>query len=120
MPPCPLGFVPATLVTAANMHDTQPVAALLPLATQDGWSVGRVKVDGIHVGPRMAQAAADHEVDIQVTTRECHEKGFRPLPLRWRIDATSARRATAGTTSPEPSTGHCSGNHAKPDQPPTT
>ncbi len=85
---CLLGFVLATLVTAANMHDTQPVTALLSLAAQDGWSVERVKVDGIYVSPRMAQAATDHDVDVQVTTRERAEKGFRPLPLRWRIEAT--------------------------------
>jgi len=85
---CSLGFVLAVLVTAANVHDTQPVAALLALAAQGGWSVERVKVDGIYVGPRMAQAAAEHGVDVQVTTRERDEKGFRPLPLRWRIEAT--------------------------------
>ena len=85
---CSMGFVLAILVTAANMHDTQPVAALLSLAAQDGWSVERVKVDGIHVGPRMVQAATDHDVDVQVTTRERDERGFRPLPLRWRIEAT--------------------------------
>jgi putative transposase len=85
---CSLGFVLAVLVTAANVHDTQPVAALLALAAQGGWSVERVKVDGIYIGPRMAQAAAEHGVDVQVTTRERDEKGFKPLPLRWRIEAT--------------------------------
>jgi putative transposase len=79
---CSLGFVLAVLVTAANVHGTQPVAALLALTAGDGWSVERVKVDGIYVGPRMAQAAAEHGVDIQVTTRERDEAGFRPLPLR--------------------------------------
>ncbi len=27
-------------------------------------------------------------MDVQVTTRERDEIGFRPLPLRWRIEAT--------------------------------
>jgi len=85
---CSLGFVLAVLVTAANTHDTQPVAALLALAAGDGWSVERVKVDGIYVGPRIAQAAAEHGVDVQVTTRDADVKGFKPLPLRWRIEAT--------------------------------
>jgi putative transposase len=85
---CSLGFVLAVLVTAANTHDTQPVAALLALAAGDGWSVERVKVDGIYVGPRMAQAAAEHGVDVQVTTRDADVKGFKPLPLRWRVEAT--------------------------------
>ena len=81
---CSLGFVLAVLVTMANMRDTQPVAALLALAAQDGWSIERVKVDGIYVGPRVAQAATDYSVDVQVTTRERDQNGFRPLPLRWR------------------------------------
>ena len=85
---CSLGFVLAVLVTAANMHDTQPVGALLALAAGDGWAVERVKVDGIYVGPRMAAAAKDYGVDVQVTTREADVKGFKPLPLRWRIEAT--------------------------------
>jgi putative transposase len=85
---CSLGFVLAVLVTAANMHDTQPVGALLALAAGDGWAVERVKVDGIYVGPRMATAAKDYGVDVQVTTREADVKGFKPLPLRWRIEAT--------------------------------
>ena len=85
------------MVTVANTHDTQPVGALLALAAQNGWSVERVKVDGIYIGTRMAQAAQDHGVDIQVTTsvwpalgrtRDAAVKGFKPLPLRWRIEAT--------------------------------
>ena len=83
----------ATLVTAANAHDTQPVGALLDRAAQDGWAVERVKVDGIYTGPRMAQAAQDHGVDVQVTTRDAGTKKFKPLPLRWRIEATFATLA---------------------------
>ncbi len=85
---CSLGFVLATLVSAAKAHDTQPVGALLDRAPQDGWSIERARVDGIHVGPRMAQAAAEHDLDVQVTTREAGVKGLPPLPLRWRIEAT--------------------------------
>ena len=85
---CSLGFVLACLVTTANAHDTQPVGALLDRAAGDGWAVKRVKVDGIYVGARIAQAAEAHNVDVQVTTRERDQKGFKPLPLRWRIEAT--------------------------------
>ena len=85
---CSLGFVLAALVTTANTHDTQPVGALLDRAAQDGWSVRRAKVDGIYTGERMAQAAAEHDIDVQVTTREAGVVGFKPLPLRWRIEAT--------------------------------
>jgi transposase len=61
---------------------------LFDRAVQNGWVLERVKVDGIYVGPRMAQAAAPHDLDVQVTTRERDAKGFKPLPLRWRIEAT--------------------------------
>lgn len=75
-------------MTAANAHDTQPVGALLDRAAGDGWAVERVKVDGIYVGPRVAQAATEHGVDVQVTPRDADAKGFKPLPLRWRVEAT--------------------------------
>jgi putative transposase len=64
------------------------VGALLDRATQDGWSIEHAKVDGIHVGPRMAQAAQEHDLDVQVTTRETGVKGLPPLAPRWRIEAT--------------------------------
>ncbi len=85
---CSLGFVLAVLVTAANVHDTQPVAALLDRAAGDGWVIQRVKVDGIYTGPRMVRAAQDHSVEVQATTRDADVKGFQPLPGRWRIEAT--------------------------------
>ena len=85
---CSLRFVLAVLVTAANAHDTQPVGALLDRAAQDGWAVKRVKVDGIYVGACMAEAARAYNVDVQVTTRDPDTKGFKPLPLRWRVEAT--------------------------------
>jgi putative transposase len=85
---CSLGFVLAVLVTAANLHDTAAVAILLDRAAADGWAPQRLKVDGIYVGPRMAAAAERHGLDVQVASRAPDTKGFTPLPLRWRIEAT--------------------------------
>ena len=85
---CSLGFVLATLVTAANVHDTAAAAVLLDRAAAEGWNIHRVKVDGIYTGARMAKAAAPHGVEVQVTTRDRDAKGFKPLPLRWRIEGT--------------------------------
>ena len=85
---CSLGFVLATVVTAANVHDTQAAGPVFDRAAQNGWALQRVKVDGIYVGPRMAAAAEPHGLEVQVSTRERAERGFTPLPLRWRIEAT--------------------------------
>ena len=85
---CSLGFVLATLVTAANVHDTAAAGLLLDRAAAEGWTPRRVKVDGIYVGARMAQAAAPHGIEVQVSTRERDVKGFKPLPVRWRIEGT--------------------------------
>ena len=85
---CSLGFVLASLVTAANVHDTQAAGVLLDRAAQAGWALKRIKVDGIYVGARMGEAAERHGLDVQVTTRERDAVGFTPLPLRWRIEAT--------------------------------
>lgn len=91
---CSLGFVLASLVTAANVHDTQAAGMLLDRAAQDGWHLERIKVDGIYIGPRMAEAAQRHGLEAQVTTRERDAKGFQPLPLRWRIEATFGTQTT--------------------------
>ncbi len=85
---CSLGFVLATLVTAANVHDTAAAGVLLDRAAAEGWKPERVKVDGIYTGERMKQAAKPHGVEVQVTTRDRDAKGFKPLPLRWRIEGT--------------------------------
>lgn len=85
---CSLGFVLASLVTAANVHDTQAAGLLLDRAAQAGWAPERIKVDGLYVGARMDRAAQRHGLDVQVTLRERETKGFTPLPLRWRIEAT--------------------------------
>jgi putative transposase len=85
---CSLGFLLAVLVTAANVHDTAAAEPLLDRAADNGWAPQRVKVDGIYIGPRMAAAAEQHKLDVQVSTKEVGVKGFQPLPLRWRIEST--------------------------------
>jgi putative transposase len=91
---CSRGFVLAALVTAANVHDTQAAGWLLDRAAEAGWAPVRVKADGIYTGARMDEAAARHGVEVQVSTREAQAKGFQPLPLRWRIEATFGTLST--------------------------
>jgi transposase len=85
---CSLGFILAVLVTTANIHDTKAAEILLDRAAENGWALDRIKVDGIYIGPRMEAAAQRHQLEIQVSTRDSGVKGFTPLPLRWRIEAT--------------------------------
>jgi putative transposase len=85
---CSLGLVLGVLVTAANVHDTAAAGLLLDRAAQDGWAPERIKVDGIYIGPRIDAAAKRHNLDVQVSSRDPAVKGFAPLPLRWRVEAT--------------------------------
>jgi putative transposase len=85
---CSLGLVLGVLVTAAHVHDTAAAGILLDRAAQDGWAPERIKVDGIDSGARMAAAAQRHDLDVQVSSRPPEATGFKPLPLRWRIEAT--------------------------------
>lgn len=91
---CSRGFVLAALVTAANVHDTQAAGWLLDRAAAACWSPVRVKADGIYTGARLDKAAARHGVEVQISTREAQVKGFQPLPLRWRIEATFGTLST--------------------------
>ena len=49
-------------------------------------SVG--SVDAIYTGPAVRAAGERHAVDVQVSRRDPAARGFAPLPVRWRIEAT--------------------------------
>ena len=85
---CSFGFILAVFVSDANLHDTQGLEPLLAQAEATGWKLARVKVDGIDTGPTVRAAAERHDVEVQVTRRDPAIRGFAPLPLRWRIEAT--------------------------------
>ncbi len=113
VPTCSLGFVLAIMVTAANVHDAQPVGALLDRAAGDGWAIERVKVDGIYVGPQVAQAAATIAscvLTIIPDTAQCNRIGSGTprvrLPSSPGSSRTAPRRARArggaSARSPEP------------------
>src|SRR4051794_38226136 len=61
---------------------------LLGRAAEAGWDLRRVKVDVIYAGPTVGTAAERHTVDVQVSVRDPTARGFAPLPVRWRIEAT--------------------------------
>jgi transposase len=85
---CSFGFVLAVFVSAANLHDTHGLEPLLERAAEAGWNLERVKVDAIYAGPAVRATAVRHDVDVQVSLRDPAARGFAPLPVRWRIEAT--------------------------------
>jgi len=85
---CSVGFLLAVFVSAASLHDTHGLAPLLEQADATGWKLERIKVDGIYMGPTVRAAAERYEVEVQVMLRDPASRGFAPLPLRWRIEAT--------------------------------
>jgi hypothetical protein len=85
---CSFSFLLAVFVSAASLHDTHGLALLLAQAEATGWSLERIKVDGIDTGPTVRAPAARHDIEVQVSLRDPASRGFAPLPLRWRIEAT--------------------------------
>jgi putative transposase len=85
---CSLGFVLAVVVTPANVHDTKAVEMVLDRAVENGFNIERAKVDAIYTGPTIEAVSGLHKVEFQVSTRESEAKGFAPLPIRWRLEAT--------------------------------
>lgn len=61
---------------------------MLERAAEAGWNLRRVKVDAIYAGPAVRAAAVRHDVELQVSLRDPAARGFAPLPVRWRIEAT--------------------------------
>src|SRR3954464_12463141 len=85
---CSFGLVLAVFVSAANLHDTHGLEPLLERAAEAGWDLRRIKVDAIYAGPTVRAAAERHAVEVQVSLRDPAARGFAPLPVRWRIEAT--------------------------------
>jgi putative transposase len=85
---CSFGLILAVFVSAANLHDTHGLAPLLERAAEAGWDLRRVKVDAIYTGPAVRAAAERYRVDVQLSLRDPAVRGFAPLPVRWRIEAT--------------------------------
>jgi putative transposase len=85
---CSFGLVLAVFVSAANLHDTHGLEPLLDRAAEAGWDLRRIKVDAIYAGPTVRAAAERHAVEVQVSLRDPAARGFAPLPVRWRIEAT--------------------------------
>lgn len=86
-----MGLLLAVVVTAANVHDTAPLADLLNRAKDVGWVIQRAKVDGIYVGPKVEEASRAFGIDFEVTMKPANRTGtpFIPLPLRWKVEATN-------------------------------
>ena len=61
---------------------------VLERAVENGINIERAKVDAIYTGPTIGAVSSLYHVDFQVSAREPEVKGFAPLPLRWRIEAT--------------------------------
>src|SRR4051812_34824754 len=83
---CSLGFILAVIVTAANVHDTKVVDALLERATENGWSLERVNVDGIYVGPTVDAAAQRHGQGNRLSRDEIphwQDSCLTPGPRQW-------------------------------------
>jgi putative transposase len=92
---CSLGFVLAVVVTPASVHDTKAAEIVLDRAVENGFTIKRAKVDAIYTGPTINAVSGLYKVEFQIlltlpygSTRETEVKGFAPLPLRWRIEAT--------------------------------
>src|SRR5688572_29491470 len=89
--PCPellAGLRPGRRLTPASVHDTKAAEMVLERAVENGFTIARAKVDAIYTGPTIEAVSGLHKVEFQVSSRETGAKGFAPLPLRWRIEAT--------------------------------
>src|SRR5919206_4008398 len=78
---CSAGFLLATLVTAASVHDKHGVDPLLARSHAAGWHLRGLVGDGSYAGD-----AARHGATFTVAPRPQQHSGFVPIPLRWRVE----------------------------------
>src|SRR5918912_2261310 len=83
---CSAGFLLATLVTAASVHDKHGVDPLLARSRAAGWHLRGLVGDGSYAGEDVAGDAARHGATFTVASRPQQRSGFVPIPLRWRVE----------------------------------
>jgi len=82
-----LGHLLALHVTPANEDDREQVAKLCEdLQAATGESVEIAFVDQGYTGPRAAQAAAEHGIQLEVVKLAEAKRGFVLLPRRWVVE----------------------------------
>lgn len=83
---CSAGLLVAILCTTADVHDAKAATPLIegmpprPLV--------RLVADSAYVGPNVTAAAATRHMVVEIVTKADGIRGFMPLPLRWRVEAT--------------------------------
>ncbi len=89
-----LGHLLATLVTPASEQERTQVAALAKeVQTVTGESVELAYVDQGYTGTEPAEAAADHEIQLEViklSEAQGPRQGFVLLPKRWVVERSFA------------------------------
>ena len=83
---CSAGFLLATLVAAASLHDKHGPDPLLARAHAAGWRLRRLIGDGSYAGEDVAGDVARHGATFTVAARPQQRSGFVPIPLRWRVE----------------------------------
>ena len=82
-----LGHLLAAVVTPANEPDRGQVAALCERVQQvTGQKVAVAYVDQGYTGEETADAAAVHDIDLQVIAKPAGQTGFVLLPRRWVVE----------------------------------
>jgi putative transposase len=83
---CSAGFLLATLVAAASLHDKHGPDPLLARAHAAGWRLRRLIGDGSYAGEDVAGDVARRGATFTVAARPQQRSGFVPIPLRWRVE----------------------------------
>ena len=83
---CSAGLLVAVLCTTADVHDAKAVVPLIE--GMPTCSLVRLVADCAYVGPTVTAAAAARGMGVEIVAKRNGAKGFKPLPLRWRVEAT--------------------------------
>ena len=83
---CSAGLLLAVLCTTADVHDAKAAVPLLEAMPTP--PIIRLVADSAYVGPNVAAAAAARGAAMEIVAKTEGTKGFTPLPVRWRVEAT--------------------------------
>lgn len=85
-----LGLILVVCISTADVQDRDAAVQILPYATSEFPTLKLIWADGGYQGPRVANAAKNAKVTVEVVKRSDQQRGFVVLPKRWIVERTNA------------------------------
>jgi putative transposase len=85
-----LGLILVICISTADIQDRDAATQVLPYAAAEFPTLIKVWADAGYQGPRVANAAAKANIDVEIVKRSDIQRGFVVQAKRWIVERTNA------------------------------